>query len=30
VDVQYLSGRDLQIADIKADNDAMAIYRWIG
>ena len=30
VDVQYLSGRDLQIAEIKADNDAMAIYRWIG
>jgi hypothetical protein len=30
VDVQYLSGRDLQVADIKVDKDAMAIYRWIG
>jgi hypothetical protein len=30
VDVQYLSGRGLQIADIEVDNDAMAIYRWIG
>ncbi len=30
VDVQYLSGLDLQIADIKVDNDAIAIYRWIG
>jgi hypothetical protein len=29
VDVQYLSGRDLLIGDIKASDEAMAIYRWI-
>ena len=30
VDMQYLSGRGLQIADTRTDNDAMAIYRWTG
>ena len=30
VDVQYLSGRDLQIADQKVENEAITIYRWIG
>jgi hypothetical protein len=30
VDVQYLFGRDLQIGDIRASDDAMGIYRWIG
>lgn len=30
VDVQYVFGRDLQIGNIRASNDAMGIYRWIG
>jgi hypothetical protein len=30
VDVQYLFGRDLQIGNIRATDDLMAIYRWIG
>ena len=30
VDVQYLFGRDLQIGEIRATNDTMGIYRWIG
>jgi hypothetical protein len=30
VDVQYLSGRDLQIGNTRATDEAMAIYRWIG
>jgi hypothetical protein len=30
VDIQYLSGRDLKVAEIKVDDEAMAIFRWIG
>ena len=30
VDVQYLLGRDLQIGDVKANDEAITIYRWIG
>jgi len=30
VEVQYLLGRDLQIGDARASEEATAIYRWIG
>ncbi len=30
VEVQYLLGRDLQIGDVKASEEAITIYRWIG
>jgi len=30
VDIQYLSGRNLKISEIKVHDEAMAIYRWIG
>ena len=30
VDVQYLSGKNLQIANIEASGERMGIYRWIG
>jgi len=30
IDVQYLSGKNLQIADIEASGERMGIYRWIG
>ena len=30
VEVQYLLGRDLQICDVKAGDEAITIYRWIG
>ncbi len=30
VDVQYLLGRNLQISDTRATDEAMVIYRWIG
>ncbi|UCC22539.1 MAG: hypothetical protein JSW23_00230 [Planctomycetota bacterium] len=30
VDVQYLLGRELQIGDVKASDEVIAIYRWIG
>ena len=30
VEVQYLLGRDLQIGDVKAGDEAITIYRWIG
>jgi hypothetical protein len=30
VDVQYLLGRDLQVGETRATDEAMAIYRWIG
>ena len=30
VEVQYILGRDLQIGDVKASDEAITIYRWIG
>jgi hypothetical protein len=30
VDVQYLLGRDVQIGNVKARDEAITIYRWIG
>jgi len=30
IDVQYLSGENLQIANIEDSGERMGIYRWIG
>lgn len=30
IDVQYLSGKNLRIANIEASGERMGIYRWIG
>jgi len=30
VDVQYLFGQDLRVGNIRATDDTMGIYRWIG
>jgi len=30
VDVQYLFGQDVQVGGVKAADEAIAVYRWIG